>query len=97
MVADLTKKVDELRAKDPNVSITQIDTTVEYTYGVYKSTRKTLIEGAVLAVIVVLLFLRDLRASDFAVALPLSMIPAFWAIDDGLFAEPRQPARRSRW
>src|SRR5436305_3854806 len=38
-----------------------------------------LIEGAVLAVLVVLLFLRDIRATAIsAVAIPLSAIPAFW-------------------
>ena len=41
-----------------------------------------LIEGAVLSVIVVLLFLRDIRATMVsAVALPLSIIPTFWALD----------------
>ena len=42
---------------------------------------ETLIEGAVLAVLVVLLFLRNLRATLIAaVALPLSAIPTFWAM-----------------
>ena len=40
-----------------------------------------LIEGAILAIIVVWLFLRDWRATAVsAVALPLSIIPTFWAI-----------------
>ena len=40
-----------------------------------------LIEGALLAIIVVWLFLRDWRATLVsAVALPLSIIPTFWAI-----------------
>ncbi len=40
-----------------------------------------LIEGAILAIIVVLLFLRDWRATaDLATALPLSIIPTFWAV-----------------
>ena len=43
---------------------------------------ETLIEGAVLAVLVVLLFLRNLRATLIAaVALPLSAIPTFWAME----------------
>ena len=43
---------------------------------------ETLIEGAVLSVIVVLIFLRDIRATLVsAVALPLSIIPTFWALD----------------
>ena len=41
-----------------------------------------LIEGAVLAVLVVLLFLRDIRATLIsALAIPLSAIPAFWFMD----------------
>ncbi len=55
---------------------------VVYTLGAYHSTMKTMIEGAILAIIVVLVFLRDWRATLIAaVALPLSIIPAFWALD----------------
>src|SRR5262245_63951711 len=40
-----------------------------------------LIDGAILAVIVVFLFLRDIRATVVsAIALPLSAIPTFWAM-----------------
>ena len=47
----------------------------------------TLIEGAVLAIIVVFIFLRDLRATVIAaIALPLSIIPAFWALDAAGFS-----------
>ena len=43
---------------------------------------ETLIEGALLAVAVVFIFLRDLRATIVtAIALPLSVIPTFWAMD----------------
>ncbi|MBI5131695.1 MAG: efflux RND transporter permease subunit, partial [Rhodopseudomonas palustris] len=39
-------------------------------------------EGAVLAVIIVMLFLRDFRATIIAaVSLPLSIFPAFWVMD----------------
>ena len=41
-----------------------------------------LIEGAILAVLVVFLFLRDFRATLIsALAIPLSAIPAFWFMD----------------
>jgi multidrug efflux pump subunit AcrB len=41
-----------------------------------------LVEGAVLAVIVVFLFLRDWRATLIsAIAIPLSAVPAFWFMD----------------
>ena len=48
---------------------------------------KTLLEGAALAVFVVFLFLRDLRATVIAaIALPLSIIPAFWAMSAAGFS-----------
>jgi multidrug efflux pump subunit AcrB len=83
VVADeVAAKIKEIEAKYPDVRLSRIDDTVDYTYGVYQSTMKTLIEGAVLAIIVVLIFLRDLRATIVsAIALPLSIIPAFWAMD----------------
>lgn len=75
-------KLDELRKRYPNVEIRLIDSTVAHTVGAYESTMKTLIEGALLAVIVVFIFLRDLRATLIAaIALPLSIIPTFWAMD----------------
>ncbi len=82
-VADLiADEVKALGARYPDVEITMIDTTTEYTFGVYESTMKTLMEGAVLAILVVFIFLRDWRATVIAaVALPLSIIPAFWAMD----------------
>src|SRR3546814_5034660 len=41
-----------------------------------------MIEGAVLAVLVVFLFLRDFRATIIsALAIPLSAIPTFWFMD----------------
>ena len=43
---------------------------------------KTLIEGALLAIIVVLIFLRDWRATLIAaIALPLSVLPTFWVME----------------
>ena len=74
-------KVEELRRANPNVRLELIDSSVEYTVGNYESAMHTLIEGAVLAVIVVLIFLRDWRATLItALALPLSVIPTFWAM-----------------
>src|SRR4029079_8531967 len=59
-----------------------IDTSVDFTKGNYEAAISTLFEGAVLAVIIVLLFLRDIRATIIAaVSLPLSIFPAFWAMD----------------
>ncbi|MFZ4809072.1 MAG: efflux RND transporter permease subunit [Hyphomicrobiaceae bacterium] len=76
------KKLDELRASNPQVEVRLIDTTVTYTVGAYDSTMTSLLEGAALAILVVLIFLRDWRATLIsAIALPLSIIPAFWAME----------------
>ena len=81
-VAKVVKaKVDELRAENPDYNINLIDTSVDYTVGNYESAMEGLLEGAVLSVIVVFLFLRDWRATVIsALALPLSALPTFWAM-----------------
>ncbi|MDP3897320.1 MAG: efflux RND transporter permease subunit, partial [Mesorhizobium sp.] len=74
--------IAQLQAANPEVALTRVDDSVTFTEGNYDSAMETLVEGAVLSVIVVFLFLRDIRATLVsAVALPLSIIPAFWAID----------------
>ena len=75
-------RLAEVTRNHPDVEIRLIDTSVDYTVGVYESTMTTLIEGAILAILVVFVFLRDWRATVIAaVALPLSIIPAFWAME----------------
>jgi len=87
VAADVARKVEELKRAHPHVELKQIDTMVTYTLGAYHSTMKTLLEGAVLAIIVVFIFLRDLRATIIAaIALPLSIVPAFWALDAAGFS-----------
>ncbi|MBV9112696.1 MAG: efflux RND transporter permease subunit [Hyphomicrobiales bacterium] len=78
----VARKIAQIHERHPEVEITKVDTQVDNTLGNYHSAMETLIEGAVLAVIVVFLFLRDLRATIVsAIALPLSAIPTFWAMD----------------
>ena len=74
-------KIAALEAKNPDVKLTRIDDSVGYTFGNYVAAMQTLIEGALLAVLVVFLFLRDWRATLIsAIALPLSVIPSYWAM-----------------
>ena len=74
--------LDQVRAENPDVRIELINDSVYFTYGNYEAAMHTLIEGAILAVIVVFLFLRNWRATLIsAVALPLSAIPTFWVMD----------------
>ena len=82
-VAETTNAVvDRLRSENPNVTITMVDDSVFYTYGNYEAAIHTLLEGALLAILVVLAFLRNWRATLIAaVALPLSAVPTFWLMD----------------
>lgn len=74
--------LDQIRADHPQVGISLVDETVFYTYGNYEAALHTLLEGAILAVLVVLAFLKNWRATLItAVALPLSAIPTFWVMD----------------
>ncbi len=75
-------KLAELQKQYPDVRLSNIDDAVAYTRGNYHSAMETLLEGAALAVLVVLVFLRNWRATVIAaVALPLSAIPTFWAME----------------
>lgn len=82
VAAAVQKRIDALKVAYPDVDLKLIDTSVEFTKGNYEAAISTLFEGAILAVIIVLLFLRDMRATIIAaVSLPLSIFPAFWAMD----------------
>ena len=75
-------QLDTIRAAYPEVGIALVDETVFYTYGNYEAALHTLIEGAILAVLVVLAFLKNWRATIIAaVALPLSAVPTFFIMD----------------
>src|SRR4051794_36366378 len=72
------EEMHKLEKENPKVRFSEVFTTVDYTKAQYSSAMEGLIEGAILAVLVVLLFLRDIRATLIsAVAIPLSAIPAF--------------------
>jgi multidrug efflux pump subunit AcrB len=82
-VAEITNStLAAIEAAHPDIDIRLVDDTVFYTYGNYESAIHTLLEGALLAIIVVLLFLKNWRATMItAVALPLSAIPTFYIMD----------------
>ena len=72
-------ELKKLEKENPQVRFSEIFNRVDYTKAQYRSAMEGLVEGAVLAVLVVLLFLRDIRATLIsAVSIPLSAIPAFW-------------------
>ena len=82
-VAEITNEVvADLAQQHPNVGITMVDDSVFYTYGNYTSAIHTLLEGGLLAILVVLAFLRNWRATLIsAIALPLSAVPTFLLMD----------------
>lgn len=72
------KALDDLKAQHPDIELTEAFNFVEPVQEEYDGSLHLLYEGAILAVLVVWLFLRDLRATFVsAVALPMSAIPAF--------------------
>jgi multidrug efflux pump subunit AcrB len=72
------EELAKIRTQNPQVTISQVYTSVDYTKATYHSAMSALLEGSILAVLVVFLFLRDVRATLIsALAIPLSAIPAF--------------------
>ena len=72
-------ELQKIQKEDPRIQFREIVNQVDYTKAQYSSAMKGLWEGAILAVLVVFLFLRDFRATAIsALAIPLSAIPAFW-------------------
>ena len=76
------KMIDQIIEQNPDVHIYPLYTGVPYTKDQYKSSIEALVEGALLAIVVVFFFLRDWRATIIsAIAIPLSAIPTFWFMD----------------
>ncbi len=76
------EEIAKIEAENPGVTFIKLSTSTTYTRSQYKSSMWALVEGAVLAVVVVFVFLRDWRATFIsAVAIPLSAIPTFWFMD----------------
>jgi multidrug efflux pump subunit AcrB len=79
---DVRVAVEKLQAANPNVKFTEVSSTVGYIRQSFDVSMEMLLEGAILAIAVVWFFLRDWRATIVsAVALPLAIIPTFWAME----------------
>jgi multidrug efflux pump subunit AcrB len=73
------KALEQIEKENPKVHFVKRIAAVDYTVEQYKEAIRAMIEGAVLAVVVVFFFLRDRRATIIsALAIPLSAIPTFW-------------------
>ena len=76
------EEIKAIEAENPGVEFIPLFNTVQYTEEQYESSMAAMIEGAILAVVVVFFFLRDWRATVIsAIAIPLSAIPTFWFMD----------------
>ena len=72
-------KLAEIEKANPDVRFTKIFASVDETRANFRATQHVLLEGMVLAALVVLLFLRDWRATMITVlAMPISLIPTFF-------------------
>lgn len=81
----IAEGVDEaltrIQVEHPGVVFTPIVDNTEYTLKQFEGSMHMLIEGSILAVVVVFLFLRDWRSTFIAAtALPLSILPTFAAM-----------------
>jgi multidrug efflux pump subunit AcrB len=78
VMREVNAELDKIRKENPQATISPIYTTVDYTVATYDAAMGALFEGSILAVLVVFLFLRDIRATLIsALAIPLSAIPTF--------------------
>jgi multidrug efflux pump subunit AcrB len=71
-------ELKKIQAETPGVGMTLVFSTVDHTLRSYHSSLESLLEGSVLAVVVVWFFLRNSRATIIsALAIPLSAVPTF--------------------
>ncbi len=79
---DAKEVIAKIEKENPGVRFIPLFNTVKYTEDQYETSLAAMIEGAILAVVVVFFFLRDWRATVIsAIAIPLSAIPTFWFMD----------------
>jgi multidrug efflux pump subunit AcrB len=73
--------IDELKTAHPDIAVTEAFNFVDPVIENFNGSMTLLLEGALLAVVVVWFFLRDWRATFVsAVALPLSAVPTFFVM-----------------
>jgi len=81
-VFDLVEiEMNKIGKERPDIKFITMASTVEQVRDIYESSLMTILEGSILAVIVVFLVLRDWRATLIsAAAIPLSIIPTFFVM-----------------
>lgn len=82
MAREVARAVQALDAEYADVSFSLIASTAKSTENSFNATLMALIEGMILAALVVFMFLRDWRATVIAaLAMPISLIPTFAAMN----------------
>ncbi|HTP38294.1 MAG TPA: efflux RND transporter permease subunit [Steroidobacteraceae bacterium] len=82
VMAAVQKELQKINDETPGLTLRLVFTTVDYTRTTYSSSMKALIEGALLAIAVVFLFLRNWRATGIAaLAIPLAALPTFFIME----------------
>jgi hydrophobe/amphiphile efflux-1 (HAE1) family protein len=78
VLESIQRELGKILEEAPGVKMKQVFTTVDYTKEMFHSSINALIEGSILAVMVVWFFLREWRSTAIsALAIPLSAIPTF--------------------
>ncbi len=78
VVDRVDQRLEQLAAQNPAIQFQQIFSMADYTRKSFLSTIYTFLEGTLLTVLVVFLFLRESRATLIAaITIPLSVLPAF--------------------
>lgn len=76
------KEIEALDKERDDVTIEQVANTTDDVINNFHASVEALLLGALLAIAVVFVFLRDWRATLIAaIAMPLSLIPTFWVMD----------------
>jgi multidrug efflux pump subunit AcrB len=74
----VAKALEELKKVHPEIVVEKVFNTIDQVYETYQGSMEMIFEGSLLAVIVVIFFLRNARATIVATtALPLAVIPTF--------------------
>ncbi len=78
---EVIKTLAKMEKDHPGVKFVRIFSSVDETRASFKATQHVLLEGMILAAIVVFMFLRDWRATMItALAMPISLIPTFFVM-----------------
>ncbi|MFD1191186.1 efflux RND transporter permease subunit [Phenylobacterium conjunctum] len=79
---EVVKALDTLAKAHPGVTFTRIFSSVDETRASFEATQHVLLEGMILAALVVFIFLRDWRSTMItAAAMPISLIPTFFVMN----------------